>query len=163
MRRGDHGDLGDWRLGFRRLNAREKGGKLVVKRRGARRRCGFVNYLKIAIPGDEIEDVADRVFVFHCRQLDSPGEIGPFWIKFAEERQVGNIARCFEFAEFGEFAQDQRRLIGLGVETGLGLEIDREDVFARRRWLIAEIEIDEYRLKLDVRTDRLQLRARRRD
>ena len=61
--------------------------------------------------------------------LDRPGEIGALGIEFGEQRQIGLIAIDVCCAEPGELAQDECRLVGLGIEGGLRPKADRENAF----------------------------------
>ena len=65
-------------------------------------------------------------------QGDRPGQIGPFRVQFVEGRETAGVEHDGRLAQAPEFAQQQRRVVGVGVERGVRPEAHGKA--ARRRF-----------------------------
>ena len=78
-----------------------------------RRRQRSLGNIDIAIAFDEFEDFADFVLGYRLGgDLDVPGAVNAEGFEFVEPRQVVDIGDHHDLAQFGKFAQQQKRVIG---------------------------------------------------
>ena len=80
--------------------------------------------LEVAVPFGKFEHRTHGVFALVGLDRRLPGEIGGFRIHLVERWQAVHVAMDAHFAQAREIAQEQRRLIALGIEFRLRLEDD---------------------------------------
>lgn len=80
--------------------------------------------LEVAIPLREFEHRVYRFLALVGAERNLPGEVGLLRIQPIQRRQAVHVAMDAHLAQPRQIAQEQRGIIALGVEVGLGLEDD---------------------------------------
>ena len=85
-----------------------------------------------AIAVDEFEKLPNRALVLVGREQDRPGEVSAFRVEIGENGEVTDLAGDLAGSQIVQLAQQDRRLVRLGVEAGLRLEVHADDVSGLR-------------------------------